>query len=626
MLSTDQLMVFLADSGIVSTQRLRVFQEHLRRRKHEVESIDALMQELVQAGLITGFQAEEIEHGQGERLVFGSYVLIDRIGRGGMGEVFRARHTLMHRDVAIKFLGMSAVDKIGSVRRFQQEVRAAAKLIHPNIVTALDAGERDGICYLVMELVPGATLLQHVCRGGPLPVSQTLDFMLQVAEALAYAHSRGIVHRDVKPGNLILTDQGTVKLLDLGLSRLRTVPDGPPPQSETAATEQHLTGFGNFMGTVDFMSPEQATDPHDADQRADIYSLGCTLYFLLTGQPPFPGKSVVDRLIAHRDGEIPSLQDKRPETPPRLETLLQAMLAKSANQRVQCMEDVIVQLKECRREFSDPSTEVPVTMLLPPGSTNVPGRGWRGHAIVASGVLLAAMIGLLAWWRPWESQKPVVDPPGVERVASRPLTEPVDLLQHIDVQRDRLNGEDWKLEDGRLVTADDRASVLTLNHSLTDEYSLEIGGHRLTGTGPLVVGLVLGEHECYALLDAGRPEGSQFAIGTNADGRLVRRRYREPLFEPGQPFQVRCVVRATTPARIEVTSNGEALVEWSGDPADLELGAGWSGVPGQLFLGTNDESSFSIDQLVLAPLTERSLDDAGSDADIPPSTASPVRN
>lgn len=604
MLTTDQLMVLLADSGIVPTQRLRVFQEQIRH-KQDVETLDVLTRELVQAGLLTSYQASEIERGQADRLTFGNYVLLDRIGRGGMGEVFRARHSLMNREVAVKFLGPTAVDKIGSIRRFKREVRAAAKLIHPNIVTALDAGERDADCFLVMEYVRGTTLSQHVRRGGPLTIITAVELALQIAEALAYAHSRGIVHRDIKPGNMILSDDGTVKILDLGLSQLRPAPENPatPDDGAGAATEEQLTEFGNFMGTVDFMAPEQAVDPHDVDERADIYSLGCTLYFLLTGNPPFPGKSVLDRLLAHRDGIIPSLGDSRDDVPARLESLVRAMLAKSPNQRMQRMEDVVLQLKACRSELSDPTSDFPETVqFVSVDSEPTPGshRG-RWGLVVAP---LLAIVAVAAWLNPWDRDVSPVTSPPVEQVEIPELTGPVDLLKQIEPDRDVVKGDGWKLDEGRLVTAAGSPSMLAIDQPIAGDYSLEIEASRLSGGGPLVLGLVLNDNQCYVLLDANRKEGSLFAIGTDQQGRLAEYTHRDVLFEIGKPVRLRCVVLTGTPATIEVTADDETLIAWTGNASDLKLDSWDAAPPGRLFVGTNNESSFTIDRFTVAPLSK----------------------
>ena len=214
----------------------------------------------------------------------------------------------MRRDVAIKFLLPTREEVAESARRFRREVQTASKLSHPNIVTALDAGQRDGLSYLVMEYVDGINLGKLVQARGPMSIDLTVDCILQAALGLEYSHRHGIIHRDIKPTNLLLTDEGRIKILDLGLARIQSPVSSAEPESHS----EELTEQGQFLGTIDFMAPEQALDPRSADKRADIYSLGCTMYYLLTGAAPFQGDSATRRLVAHRESPIPSLYDVRP--------------------------------------------------------------------------------------------------------------------------------------------------------------------------------------------------------------------------------------------------------------------------------------------------------------------------
>ena len=234
-----------------------------------------------------------------------------------MGQVFKAQHKVMKRVVALKTLPASATKSERAVRRFHRVVEVAARLSHPNIVTAYDAGESHGVHYLVMEYVEGTDLGTLVRKRGRLPVGSALHYVVQVARALEYAHGQKIIHRDIKPSNLLLDKEGTVKVLDMGLARLN---EEVRASDETA--EETLTGTGQAMGTIDFMPPEQAENTKAADERSDIYSLGCTLFYLLTGRAVYGGDTTVMKLLAHREAEIPSLKAERPEVPEHLDVTI----------------------------------------------------------------------------------------------------------------------------------------------------------------------------------------------------------------------------------------------------------------------------------------------------------------
>jgi serine/threonine protein kinase len=252
------------------------------------------------------------------------------IGRGGMGDVYKARHRVMERTVALKVINRGLVRKSEVVDRFHREVKAAAQLSHPNIVTAFDADQADDFHFMVMEYVDGVDLSQTVKDRGALPVAEACNYIRQAAIGLQHAHEQGMVHRDIKPHNLMVTDDGTVKVLDFGLASLAPV---ALSDTETVEGRGNLTAVGSIMGTPDFISPEQAEDARQADIRSDIYSLGATFYFLLSAQPPFDDGSVTAKLKSHALVEPEPLSSLRDDVPDELVAIVSRMMAKDPNER-----------------------------------------------------------------------------------------------------------------------------------------------------------------------------------------------------------------------------------------------------------------------------------------------------
>lgn len=258
------------------------------------------------------------------------YEIVGLIGKGGMGDVYKARHRKMERTVALKVINRGLVRKAEAIGRFHREVKAAAQLSHPNIVTAYDADQAGEFHFMVMEYVDGVDLSQTVKDRGALPVAEACDYIRQAAIGLQHAHERGMVHRDIKPHNLMVTQDGTVKILDFGLASLAPEAVMDPNMVEARSD---LTAAGAIMGTPDFISPEQATDARKADIRSDIYSLGSTLYFLLSGQPPFADGSVMHKLKSHAHAEPEPLESLRDDVPPKLVAVVTKMTAKDPAER-----------------------------------------------------------------------------------------------------------------------------------------------------------------------------------------------------------------------------------------------------------------------------------------------------
>jgi serine/threonine protein kinase/WD40 repeat protein len=324
------------------------------------------------------------------------YTVVRLLGQGGMGAVFAAEHRVMQRLVALKIFNHSFTGNAAARERFRREVRAAAKLSHPNIVTTYDAEDAGDTHFLVMEYVEGISLDQLVKDRGPLPVPEACAYVRQAALGLQHAHERGMVHRDVKPANLILQSSpvassesspvastgaspvapapGVVKVLDFGLAAL------------TAERGDGLTDTNVVMGTPDFMAPEQAEDAHNADIRADVYSLGCTLYYLLTGKTPYPAPTALGKILAHRDQPTPSILAARPKLPRELAGVVARMLAKKPEERYQTPGAVAAALQPftSKAKARKPITPQPKPKDKKPTSK----RGLR----VAAAVLLCGML------------------------------------------------------------------------------------------------------------------------------------------------------------------------------------------------------------------------------------------
>jgi serine/threonine protein kinase len=328
----------LKQSRLLSEQALE-----LAARFPETASGRTMARTLTAEGLLTRYQARQLLAGKPKRLHLGKYRIVDLLGRGLTGPVYKAIHGTMERVVAIKVVLPRVLQDSLTVDLFLREVRAAAQLQHPGIVTAYDAGMSRGRHFLVMEYVEGPSLHNLVRLHGPLPVDLACELMRQTAEALQYSHEKGMVHRDIKPANLLvaypsnsteaqaqtsLVQTPVVKVIDFGLVRLHHV--GVTGLEGTIKVEP-----GTVWGTIDYISPEQAEDIHAADIRSDLYSLGGTFYYALTGQVPFPGGTALEKLIKHIMQEPPCVRTLRPDVPPAVAAIIQRLLAKDRAHRFQ---------------------------------------------------------------------------------------------------------------------------------------------------------------------------------------------------------------------------------------------------------------------------------------------------
>jgi serine/threonine protein kinase len=308
-------------------QKCRLFETgeldpYLARPAAGIDTALGLVERMLADGLLTKFQAGQLLKGKYRGFVLGKYRLLDRIGMGGMGQVFLAEHAAMKRRVAIKVLPPDRAKNEFATKRFLREARATGQLDHPNIVKAFDVDTDGDIHFLVLEYVEGASFQDLVARSGALAPERVAHYLGQALAGLQYLHDRGFIHRDIKPANLIVDRAGVVKLLDLGLVR-----------SETEGDDLTRKENVKFLGTADYLAPEQAVDCKTVDGRADVYSLGATGYFLLTGMPPFAGTSVAAKLIAHQAGEVRPAHEVKPTVPVALSAVIQKMMAKRPGDR-----------------------------------------------------------------------------------------------------------------------------------------------------------------------------------------------------------------------------------------------------------------------------------------------------
>ena len=336
----------LSNVGILSQEEMESVSQALKSDPPDSDP-KQLASSLVDEGKLTPYQASALLEGQPDLLI-DKYLILDLIDVGGMGVVFKAIHRTMNRIVAIKMIDHQILATQDNVRRFQREVRVAATLEHPNIVRSYDADRANGAFFLVMEFVRGKTLQQIVKTNGPMSLESSVDCIVQSARGLLHAHDRGIIHRDIKPANLMRDTDGTIKILDLGLANIDPSLEKQKHDnaSRPAFQASELTAHGTVLGTVSYMSPEQTLDARQADTRSDIYSLGCTWYFLLTGEPVYMSDTMIKTFLQHREAEIPSLRKTRPDVPESIDAIITRMLAKEPGDRYQSMGELIEAIEQ----------------------------------------------------------------------------------------------------------------------------------------------------------------------------------------------------------------------------------------------------------------------------------------
>ena len=335
--TVESFLTALKRSGLVELDQLKHQFKRLKAQGMSLDDPQAIADVLVSNSSLTRWQADKLLRGRYKGFFLGKYRLLSLLGKGGMSSVYLAEHVMMRRRCAVKVLPFKQVQKTSSLARFHRESQAVAALDHPNIVRAYDVDvdhdidQNQEVHFLIMEYIEGLNLQELVRKDGPVGFVDAADYIRQAAGGLQHAHQAGMVHRDIKPGNLLVDLNGVVKILDLGLARFF---DDRDEQALTIENNQKV------LGTVDFLAPEQALDSHTVDARADIYSLGCTFYFLLSGHAPFTEGSLAQRLMSHQTQEPPPIKKTRPDVPAGLVEIVKKMMAKNPNRRYQTAEEI----------------------------------------------------------------------------------------------------------------------------------------------------------------------------------------------------------------------------------------------------------------------------------------------
>ena len=353
--TADEFLDLVQRSGIADDSRIKSALNKLSAQSGVPSDPSKLAAALVREGLLTYFQADQLLQGKWKRFFIGKYKVLERLGAGGMGQVFLCEHKLMRRRVAVKVLPAAKAQDPASLERFYREARAVAALDHPNIVRAYDIDQDDSLHFLVMEYVDGTNLQDLVKKNTVLDFTRACHYIYGTAVGLQHAHEMGLVHRDIKPGNILVDRSGVVKILDMGLARFFNDED----DSLTKKYDESI------LGTADYLAPEQALDSHSVDIRADIYSLGATFYFLLTGSPPFPEGTVAQKLLWHQTRHPAPLRSLRPDTPQELVDVIARMMDKDLLRRFQTPAELMTALAQWVLTPIPPPSERELPQLSP---------------------------------------------------------------------------------------------------------------------------------------------------------------------------------------------------------------------------------------------------------------------
>lgn len=362
--NADELLDLIQKSGVVEDSKLRTYVQKLSDSSILPKDPAKLASLLVRDAVLTYFQAEQLLQGKYKRFSIGKYKVLEKLGAGGMASVFLCEHKLMRRRVAIKVLPTAKADDPSSLERFYREARAVAAVDHPNIVRAYDIDQDENLHFLVMEYVDGTNLQDLVKKFGPLDIIRACHYIYGSAIGLQHAHEMGLIHRDIKPGNILIDRGGVVKILDMGLARFFQ-------DEDDVLTKKYDE---NVLGTADYLAPEQALDSHTVDIRADIYSLGATFYYLLTASALFPEGSVAQKLIWHQSRMPRPIRSLRPEVPEEIAIIVEKMMAKEPARRFQTPGELLAVLAPWVTSPIPPPTEKEMPQVSPAaGGTGTAG-------------------------------------------------------------------------------------------------------------------------------------------------------------------------------------------------------------------------------------------------------------
>jgi eukaryotic-like serine/threonine-protein kinase len=368
--SIDDLTKLIRKSGMVDDPRLDAYLNKLRATGTATNDVKKMAGNMVKDGLLTYFQAEQFLLGKWRGFTIGKYKLLERIGFGGMGQVFLCEHLYMRRRVAIKVLPPAKAEEPAALGRFYREARAAAALDHPNIVRTHDIDQDGNLHFLVMEYVDGSSLLDIIKKTGPMDVKRATNYVAQSLQGLDHAFRVGVIHRDIKPGNILVDRSGSSKILDMGLARFYHTDD----DMLTLKYDEK-----SVLGTADYVAPEQTVNSHEVDVRADIYSLGATFYYLLAGHPPYPEGTIAQKLIAHQTREPTPIRQIRPEVPEGLAAVVKKMLARQREERYQTPEEVFESLQPFMAPIpAPPEHEMPQLSLAARDQSGAPPSSLSG--------------------------------------------------------------------------------------------------------------------------------------------------------------------------------------------------------------------------------------------------------